>query len=292
MSSQPRKLLLTGSTGHLGHRIAQLADEWEITHTWHSKPSDPTLPGTAIQLDLCNRHHVRTIIARHRPAAIVHTACSNRSEAAIVPAARNLADAAAAHSARLVHVSTDMVLDGNHAPYADDAEPTPLQPYGKAKAAAESIIAARCPHAAIVRTSLIFGIAPLDHQTRWLAADTAAGRQVCLFTDELRCPTWVDTLALALLELAAGDYAGHINVASPDTLNRWDFGLKMLALLGMKPGANVRPALQADSGLIRPADLTLDVSHAQQLLRTPLLTVDEAIEHISRRRPIPRQVVD
>ena len=285
MSSRFGKLLLTGSGGYLGHRVAQLASEWELAHSWHANAPDSALPGAALQLDLCDSRAVHAAIARQQPEAIIHAACSNRSEAAIVPAARNLAQAAAEHAARLVHVSTDMVLDGNRAPYTDDATPNPLHPYGEAKAAAERIIAAHCPAAAIVRTSLIFGIEPLDHQTRWLAADAAARRPIRLFTDELRCPTWVDTLARALLELAAGDYAGPINIAAPQALNRWEFGLKMLALLGMEPSANVRPALQAESGLTRPADLTLKVSRAQSLLRTPLLTVDEAIARIRRGQP-------
>ena len=285
MSSRFGKLLLTGSGGYLGHRVAQLASEWELAHSWHANAPDSALPGAALQLDLCDSRAVHAAIARQQPEAIIHAACSNRSEAAIVPAARNLAQAAAEHAARLVHVSTDMVLDGNRAPYADDDVPNPLHPYGKAKAAAERIIAARCPQAAIVRTSLIFGIEPLDHQTRWLAADATAGRPVYLFTDELRCPTWVDTLAWTLLELAANDYAGPINVAAPQALNRWEFGLKMLALLGMETGANVRPALQAESGLTRPTDLTLKVRRAQRLLRTPLLTVDEAITRIRRGQP-------
>ena len=293
MSRRPRTLLLTGGAGHLGHRVAQLAGEWELIHSWHSQPPDATLPGRAVQLDLCDPLAVRRIISQQRPEVIIHTACSNRSEAAVIPAARNLAEAVAEHTARLVHVSTDMVLDGNHAPYRDDANPNPLHPYGEAKAASESIVASHCPQAAIVRTSLIFGIEPLDHQTRWLAADTAAGKLVRLFTDELRCPIWVDTLAQALLELAAGDYTGLINIASPDALSRWEFGLKMLALIGMEPGTNVRPALQADSELIRPANLTLDVSRAQGLLRTPLLSVNEAIAHIRRRQgPPPKHVVD
>ena len=293
MNLRHRKLLLTGSAGHLGNRVAQLADEWVLTHSWHSNPPDPNLPGTAVQLDLCDAHAVNTIISQKRPAAIIHTACSNRSETAIVPAARNLAAAAAEHSVRLVHLSTDMVLDGNQAPYRDSADTNPVHTYGEAKAVAEISISSSCPQASIVRTSLIFGIEPLDHQTHWLAIDTAAGKPVCLFTDELRCPIWVDTLAQALLELAAGDYTGVLNVASPEALNRWEFGLKMLGLLGMEPGANVRPALQADSDLIRPANLTLDVSRAQRLLRTPLLTVDEAIERIRRgRRPYAHHVVD
>lgn len=281
MSIRPRKLLLTGSAGHLGRRVATLASDWDLIGSWHLNRPDSALPGKDLQLDLCDIHAVRAAVSQQRPTAIIHTACSNRSETSIVPSARNLAKAAAEHKVRLVHVSTDSVLDGNHAPYTDDAKPNPLSTYGEAKAAAETIILAHCPHSVIVRTSLIFGTEPLDHQTRWLLTRNTSGKPVYLFTDELRCPTWVNTLAQALLELAAGEYTGMINIASPEPLNRWEFGMKMLAMLGLKPSPNVGPALQAESGLIRPANLTLDVSRAQHQLRTPLTTVDEAIKCIN-----------
>lgn len=292
MSNGPRKLLLTGSAGHLGQRVAQIAKDWELAHSWHINLPDHTLPGSAIQLDLRDNCAVHATFEQQRPTAIIHTACSNRSEAAIVPAARNLAEAAAKYSARMVHVSTDMVLDGKNAPYSDDAEAKPLNTYGQAKADAERVVSSLYPKAAIVRTSLIFGIGPLDHQTRWLESDIRAGKRVYLFIDELRCPIWVDTLAQSLLELATGNYAGMLNIAAPKALNRWEFGMKMLSLLGIDPGEYVRPAQQSDGEKIRPANLTLDVSRAQALLGTPLLTVDETIERISRQMPPPEQVVD
>lgn len=281
MSIRSRKLLLTGIAGHLGHRVAALANDWDLIGSWHFSRPDPSLPGSKLQLDLCDAHAVRTTISEQRPTAIIHTACSNRSETSIVPSAHNLATAAAEHEVRLVHVSTDSVLDGNHAPYKDDAKPNPLSPYGEAKATAENIILAHCPHSVVVRTSLIFGTEPLDHQTRWLLTHNTSGEPVYLFTDELRCPIWVNTLAHALLELAAGDYTGMLNIASPKPINRWEFGVKMLAMLGLKPNPNVRPALQGESDLIRPSNLTLDVSRAKHQLRTPLTTVDEAIKYIN-----------
>ncbi|MEK7328712.1 MAG: hypothetical protein AAB217_25995, partial [Chloroflexota bacterium] len=51
---------------------------------------------------------------------------------------------------------------------------------------------------------------------------------------------------------------------------------KMLACLGLTPGPNVIRSTIAESGLKRPADLTLDVSKAKRLLRTRLLTVEDA----------------
>ena len=106
---------------------------------------------------------------------------------------------------------------------------------------------------------------------------------VRLFTDEWRSPTWVDTLAYALLELGNLNYSGVLNVASPLALRRWDFGMLMFDLLRITPGPNVQRALLRDSGMERARDLTLDVSRAQALLRTPLLTPQQAVEQIRMR---------
>ena len=46
----------------------------------------------------------------------------------------------------------------------------------------------------------------------------------------------------------------------------------------LKP--NLFPGLQAESGLLRPRNLTLDIDKAKHLLNTPLLNVDEAIKRM------------
>ncbi|MDP6584781.1 MAG: sugar nucleotide-binding protein, partial [Anaerolineales bacterium] len=150
----------------------------------------------------------------------------------------------------------------------------------KAKAIAEQIVLANCASAAIVRTSLIYGICPLDHQTKWLVDDVRSGNKVVLFTDEVRCPIWVDTLAQSLLELANGSFHGFLNIAGPNSLNRWDFGIKLLDMLNVDLKSNIIPGLQSESSLLRPRNLTLEVGKAQHLLDTPLLNVDEAINHM------------
>ena len=78
--------------------------------------------------------------------------------------------------------------------------------YGRAKYVAEREVAARCPGAAIVRTSLIVGDrdTPPGPQER-LALDPS----ITFFTDELRNPVAVTDLARALLEIARTDFAGR-----------------------------------------------------------------------------------
>jgi len=172
-------------------------------------------------------------------------------------------------------VSSDVVFDGNHAPYDEENPPNPITSYGRLKAQAEKAVATQSPEALIIRTSLIYGTNPLDHQTKWLLDGINKGETVNIFTDEKRCPIWVDTLALALLELAKKHEVGILHVAGPQTLTRWEFGQAMLTLLREPHSPFLTPATLAESGLVRPQNLTLNVTKAQRLLLTPLLTIKD-----------------
>jgi len=275
------RLLVTGVSGFLGAYVAQMAHAagtLEVAGTYHSHP--PQSPGlTPYSLDLRDASAVQRLLAAVRPDSVVHTACSNRDSDninAIVLAAENLAAACHAHGARLVHVSTDMVFDGEQAPYADEAAPRPITSYGAAKAEAEAAIVSRYPAAAIGRPSLIWSLAPLDRQTGWLVNGLRRGTPVTLFTDEIRCPVYLPDLTAALLELAAQPaLSGPFNLGGRQALSRWDFGLRLLAALKLAPGPNLQPGTVAASGLVRARNLTLEARRAAQSLSTVLRGVDE-----------------
>ncbi len=283
-----RRLLVTGGSGYLGRRLARLAAlrGWQVTSVYRTTPP---LHGDPLRLDLLNGAAVCATITDLQPNAIIHAACSNRDVAniaAIVPAARHLAEAAQALGARLVHVSTDMVFDGEHAPYADDTALSPLTEYGVAKAEAEGVVQAACPGAAIGRPSLIWSLDPLDRQTGWLVDGMHKGERVTLFTDEVRCPVHMDDLAAALLALAERpEIAGPLNLGGTQALNRWEFGLKLLAALGLARGSNVRPGTVAGSGLRRPRDLTLYTERVSQHQLPPLRGVDVVLAQDYPPRP-------
>jgi dTDP-4-dehydrorhamnose reductase len=271
-------LLVTGASGFLGRRVVARAAGWDVVGTYleHTPPGDA--PGRHVAVDLRNADATVRLVAELRPDAIVHAACSNQRPehvAAIVPAATALAAAARTVSARLVHVSSDMVFDGTAAPYDESTPTRPRGEYATAKAQAEAIVLEAVPRALVARTSLIYGADPPDHQTRWLLDAIERGEQVSLFTDELRCPVFVDDLADALVELAGGDLAGVLHVAGPEAWNRWDLGRRMLSWLGRPLPDHVVPGTIAASGLARAADLRLDTRRARAALRTRLRGVSE-----------------
>jgi len=275
-----KRLLLTGGSGYLGSHLIQAAQDWEVYATYFSRPLAPAR-GAAIPLDLRDANAVRALLRDTRPDAVIHTACSNRDPdnvSAIVPAARHLASATRDFGLRLVHVSTDLVFDGEHAPYADDAPPAPIHDYGRAKAEAERVVAEIDPSAVVVRPSLIWGLDPIDRQTGWLVDGVRRGERVTLFTDEYRCPVHVHDLCAALLELASRpEISGSMNLGGPQSLNRWDFGMKLLAALRLTPGPNVVRSTVKESGLLRARDLTMISARARQLLNTRLRSMDEVL---------------
>jgi dTDP-4-dehydrorhamnose reductase len=244
-------LLLIGGSGYLGGELLRRAD---------------AVAPSSSELDIRSEEAVREAFASLRPRAVINTAYRRDERATTCDGALRVARAAAGAGARLVHMSTDLVFDGEKgSPYVEDDAPAPLNAYGRDKADAELGVAAACPGAAIVRTSLIYGGPEPGPQER-LAADPAAA----FFTDEIRSPVAVGDLAQALLELAAGEFAGPLHVAGADALSRHRFA-ELLS------GGPVREATLADSGELRPRDCSLSIERASGLLRTRLRGAREVL---------------
>jgi len=237
-----------------------------------------------VPLDLTDPVATRALVQQLNPTAIIHAAAINPGagdEAAMMQVnaagSRNIAQAAAAAGIRLVHVSTDVVHNCRAAPYPDNALPAPLNGYGRSKAAAEAAVQEVCPRAAIVRTSLIYGLETMDRGTAGFAERLAREGRLILFGDVIRQPVDVTTLSEALLKLAGSDFAGLLNVAGRQALTRADFGRRMLAHWGVQTGPRVQTGRAADISDAIPLDLRLDVSRGQTLLQMTFSGVDEVL---------------
>jgi dTDP-4-dehydrorhamnose reductase len=264
---------VTGGSGFLGGVVAEAARQagWTVTATRFSASG-----GHLVPLDVRDAAAVDALVADVGPHAIVHTAyvkVGPESRAVIVDGSAHVAAAAAAHGARLVHLSTDIVFAGTAGrPYSEDDPPAPVVAYGRDKADAEARVAAAAPGATLVRTSLIYGgPARPDGPPDRMARDPG----VAHYVDELRCPIQVDDLARALLELCELDVAGPLHVAGAEGLSRREFA----ALLA---GHDVRSAA-APPG--RPLDCRLDSSRARALLRSPLPGVRDVVGRRAADRP-------
>jgi dTDP-4-dehydrorhamnose reductase len=276
------KLLVIGGSGYLGGRIVlQARGEWDVVATFHSQHVRES-GATWREMDIRQEDRVIALAEQVRPTVIVNVAASNPGTQddfveVNTQGAGHVARAAAEAGARLIHMSSDAIFDGEKGGYVEDDLPIPLTPYARSKALAEKEVNASGARAVIIRTSLIYGWHPfIDRHTRWVVDDLAAGRPVHLYTDELRCPIWAESLAAAVLELAGGEYTGVLHVAGSQSVSRYDFGVSLLRFHGLEYG-EITPASIRKRGLVRPLDCTLDCTRARAFLSTPLPGVDEVL---------------
>jgi dTDP-4-dehydrorhamnose reductase len=251
-----RPLLVTGGSGYLGRELLR-----------RSPGAVGASRGAGLRLDVRDAAAVRAALESLRPAAVIHTAYRQDDRATTFEGAVAVAEAAAAVGARLIHLSSDIVFDGERdEPYVEEDEPNPIIAYGRDKADAERVVLEAHPGALVVRTSLLYGGAEPGPQER-MAADPEA----VFFTDEVRSPVHVGDLAAALLELAGGAQAGILHAAGAEALSRFEFA-RLLA------GRPVHGTPLTESGQVRPRNCSLSSARASELLRTRLRGAREVLD--------------
>jgi dTDP-4-dehydrorhamnose reductase len=257
-SRRKHLMLVTGASGFLGRHLvgSDATRDWEVV-----APSSRMLDITRAEL-------VATTIREWKPTAVVHLAYRRDDPRVIVQGSANVARAAAAAGAHLVHLSTDVVFGGRPRPYTEADTPDPVTDYGRWKADAEAQVTAAHPGAALVRTSLIYGTEHLAPVQRDVESALGGHGSMSFFTDEIRCPVHASDLARAVSLLAdRRDLGGPLHVAGPEAIDRASLARLVARWLGADAVriAGLRTSTVAESGLVRPACVVLDTSLATSL---------------------------
>lgn len=290
-----KRLVITGASGFVAGRIlAGAGGEWEV-HALSSR-NRPEAVGDCIwhSLDLGDSETLSSLFGAIVPDAVIHAAAmadidaceANPAEArrVNVELTRSVVDISERRGARIIHLSTDTVFDGERGDYRETDPPNPVNVYAETKVKAERLIQSLPGNWAIARLSLVLGLPALGGGNSFLAKwmrEWEAGKPVGAPPDEIRTPVDVRTLARALLELAASEWTGIVHLAGSEALSRYDLGRRIAARLG-HPESYVVPKSSADipGRARRPRDASLDNSLARSLLKTPMRNLDEALDRV------------
>jgi dTDP-4-dehydrorhamnose reductase len=259
---------ITGTSGRLGAALLDAATAEGLT----------TLPWPRAILDLDHPKVAGPLLERTRPGIVLHAAawtdvdgCARDPGLAMrrnADAVAELAAACAATGARLVHVSTNEVFDGERTDgrgYREDDPIAPGNPYGASKAAAEAAVRAALGDAAwIVRTSWLYGPpGPAFPERIVAAADRLPpGEALPVVADETGSPTHAGDLAAAILTLVARTDGGTWHLVNAGRTTR--LGWAQAVLAARRPDRSVRPIGRRDfvRASLPPAWGVLDASRA------------------------------
>jgi dTDP-4-dehydrorhamnose reductase len=256
------KILITGPHGMLGTDIINLLRK-EMASSTHNKDLK-VIEAPHEELDITLEDEVSNFISRHTPDIIVNCAAytnvdkceTEREEAFEVNALgpKYIAAAAKGCGARIIHISTDFVFDGNSdRPYLEEDQTNPLSEYARTKLEGERNIRDYCNSFLIVRTSWLFGHNGTNFVEKMLEL-AEHQKKLSIVTDETGSPTYTADLAEALWILIRKECEGIFHVANEGSCSRYEWAKYIFETQGYN--ININPI--KSSQYKRPAKVPLN----------------------------------
>ena len=287
------KMLITGASGFVGGHIYHQARQQSKTCAIYHQNPPKEMSGEWRQVDLTDSSEMQHVLDDVAPDVIIHAAavsnldvCEESPDLAnavnVVTTAR-LAAYAREKAKRLIFISSDMVFDGSRGMYKETDETYPISVYGRSKLMAERAVISEKSNWVVVRTALVYGKPQTGGSSfsEWLERKLRRNEQAHLYYDQFRTPVWVDNLAEAILELAAGDFTGVIHLAGANRIDRFSFAKQYCLFGGFDDELLVAKSVHQDAHIApRPVDVSLSVDKARSILKTRLLSTEEGLRRL------------
>jgi dTDP-4-dehydrorhamnose reductase len=289
------KLLVTGASGLLGHKVVQLAVE--RGHEVYSIYKEHRARfGKPIKLEITNQGEVSKVITELKPDAVIHSAAytdvdgceTNRDLAWKInaEATKHMAIASAQTNSHLTYVSTDYVFDGEKGLYSEEEKTNPINYYGYTKLKGEEFIKEHTAKWCITRPSVLYGW--LNHKQNfatWLINSLKQKKEVKVLKDQYVSPTLNTNLAEMLLEITQRNILGILHTAGSTRITRYEYALKLVEVFNLDREL-IKPAKMDEMPwkAKRPRDSSLNVKKASVLLNSKPLKLNQALELMKKEK--------
>lgn len=279
-----KTILVTGANGLLGQKLVEkIIHEKEFrliaTARGYCRLVSP-VEYIYETMDITNELEVMSIITKHKPDFVIHTAamtnvdqcetekanCWNQN----VEAVAYLISACESNNCHLIHLSTDFIFDGLSGPYDELAEAVPLSYYGESKLKAEQLITSSKIKFTIVRTVLVYGTAHDMSRSNiilWVKKSLEEGKKINVVDDQERSPTLAEDLAEGCILIARKNATGVFNIAGKEILTPYQMAITTAKYFSLP------------ESLINKTDSTIFKQTAVRPLKTGLF-VDKAISEL------------
>lgn len=193
-------VLITGANGQLGRSLRRVMENFPEIYPVFTDVEN---------LDITDKEALEKAFSENKFDAIVncaaYTAVDKAESDEVMAALLNtqavglLAEVAALHGVRFIHISTDYVFAGDSCrPYVENDEPYPQSIYGRTKLEGEGILKSLCPDAVIIRTAWLYS----EYGRNFVKVMLSVGKDkglVRVVSDQIGTPTYAGDLADAIV---------------------------------------------------------------------------------------------
>lgn len=259
------KVAIFGISGQLGSDVAAALSSHDVIPVEHARA------------DIRDESAVMTAVRDTRPDWVVNCAAMTHVEgcekdslaafAANAGGARNIAVAASAAKARLLHVSTDYVFDGEkRSPYLENDFPRPLNIYGASKLAGEWAVRAEGDAHIVLRTSGVYGLNACRGKgtnfVETMMKRAQSGAPTKVVSDEVLTPTFsVDLAAQIRVIIEKGTPGGVFHATNAGSCSWFEFAREIFRHAGAAVAPEAITAKEWNSPVRRPSYSVLE-NHA------------------------------
>ncbi len=257
-------ILVTGANGQLGNCIRNAA----------ATSNDNYIFTDVAELDITDPDAVARMVRENGIDVIVNCAAYTNvdkaesdaefAEVLNAKAVRNLADAAKANGATLIHVSTDYVFGGSlgNTPRTEEEPVNPTGVYGLTKLHGEQAVEELGANALIFRTAWLYSEYGKNFVKTMLNL-TSTKPELKVVFDQVGTPTYAQDLADLIVKIITDrtfrDHPGVYHYSNEGVCSWYDF-TKMIAEVAGNDGCDIRPCHSDEfpSPVTRPSYSVLD----------------------------------
>lgn len=285
-------IIITGASGLLGQFLCKyFSNQYKVIGIYNT-----TIPDLSnvnlIKLDLADAKNLESIIQKHQPQFIIHTAgytsvddCEMNPEFAHlqnVICTKNICRASAGLDVKLLLISTDHLFKGSESYYSEDSKVEPLNIYAQTKFLAE-VESLKFNNTIIVRTNFYGGHTNKKLSfSSWIYNELKLGKKINMFDDVFFTPISICTLAENIESILKSNLVGIYNIVGNERLSKYDFAVKLAKVFNIPLELISKSSLQNTSlKAKRPKDMSLSiVKIVKELPSFKVENINEGLERI------------
>lgn len=280
------RILVTGANGQLGNELRLILTNAAAESIFFTDIAE---------LDLTNAKAVKRYVSDNRISHVVNCAAYTNVDRAEtdkelcaevnVGAVENIAVAAEANGAKVIHISTDYVFDGTaYKPYLETDSVNPISQYGRTKLMGERILTDHAPESIIIRTAWLYS--PFGKNfVKTILRLAQEKDEINVVCDQVGTPTYAHDLALAILKiLQSGKWVEGIYHFTDEGVCSWyDFAKAIVRMSGSR--CRVLPVSTAEypTPAVRPCYSVLDKHRVKATYDIEIPHWEESLENCLAR---------